>query len=628
MRKFKFVTAAALSGILLSCGSLTKPTGSPQSTSLSLDGSRAFKNCAEVADYARYVQSTKYKAKDMPSSTVSEAIATTGINTNGLTNLQENGTDESDSVKMTDDAVFVLRQDDIVVTDRATWKVRGSIPINPRSFTHFYVSENKLAIITNGRARNSTEVSFYDLKPGAMPASATTISVPGLITDSRLQDGRLLIILQNSIPSSVPPAGLQLAGARCDQAIVPFIPNQDAEENPPITITSIQTLKISNNGADRQALNVIDRIDHVYVALGQIFLAKSILSTPEESHIRQITVDKKTGGLRLLAAGRVDGIANGKWAFKYYDCKRILAVATSGMKRPQTGQPTQGQNLTMAIPPITNRTNYLHTLVSIGGALKVLGRLDDFGIGEDIRAVRYIDETAYVVTFKRTDPLYPIDISNIGAPRLLGELKVPGFSTMLHPISKDMVVGVGFDAKDSESITLFQGVKISVFDVSDRKNPTEKDSRIHGGRGGSSEATFDHHAFYYDAKAEIIGLPITEYSFKTPDNGSFNGEFVSSGTVFYQLSEGHLSEVNRISHEDLMPESCKELRKTPLASWTQEKITNDVRRIIGVNDKVLTISPFGIKILDQNVSQIEKNIIFPNARNSCFLQEVLPGKSD
>jgi hypothetical protein len=130
-------------------------------------------------------------------------------------------------------------------------------------------------------------------------------------------------------------------------------------------------------------------------------------------------------------------------------------------------------------------------LAEDGGRLVETGRVEGLGRTEQIRAVRYFGDIAAVVTFRQTDPLYLLDLS--GRPRVLGELKVPGFSTYLHPVGDDLLLGLGEDATADGRIT---GMQVSLFDVSDLSAPRLVD-RLRLGPGWSP-ALDDSRAFTFD----------------------------------------------------------------------------------------------------------------------------------
>ncbi len=143
-------------------------------------------------------------------------------------------------------------------------------------------------------------------------------------------------------------------------------------------------------------------------------------------------------------------------------------------------------------------------LEQAGRELRVVGSVGGLGRGERIFAVRFMGDTGYVVTFRQTDPLYTIDLSDPADPRVMGELKILGYSAYLHPIGDGLLLGVGQDADEAGRV---RGTQVSVFDVSDLSDPL----RIHQytlAESSSSEVEFDHRAFLYWAPTGTVVLPV------------------------------------------------------------------------------------------------------------------------
>lgn len=128
--------------------------------------------------------------------------------------------------------------------------------------------------------------------------------------------------------------------------------------------------------------------------------------------------------------------------------------------------------------------------------LQISGSVEDLGLGERIYSVRFIEDKGYVVTFKQTDPFYVLDLSNPKQPLKTGELKIPGYSSYLHPLDKNKILGIGVENSK---------LKLSYFDVSDPKNPQEIDKYNLDDYG--SETLYDHHAFLLDSKHKVFFLP-------------------------------------------------------------------------------------------------------------------------
>jgi hypothetical protein len=202
-----------------------------------------------------------------------------------------------------------------------------------------------------------------------------------------------------------------------------------------------------------------------------------------------------------------------------------------------------------------------------------------------------------VVTFKKTDPLFAIDLSDPRNPRVRGELKIPGFSTYLHPVGEGRLVGLGFDTAERGDFALYQGVQFSLFDVSDMANPRRLDVKVHGQRGSSSEATFDHHAFFHDTEAGLVGFPIVELDDRNQlrtASGVPNSPPLFSGAVFYDITGDSLREVGRVSHAEWIPAPCRNAMSAG-SWWENPAKAIDVARIFRVDGNLLTVSPYGVK---------------------------------
>lgn len=194
-----------------------------------------------------------------------------------------------------------------------------------------------------------------------------------------------------------------------------------------------------------------------------------------------------------------------------------------------------------------------------------LGRVGGLGKGERIYAVRFIDDTAYVVTFRQVDPLYTVDLSDPADPKVIGELKLAGYSAYLHPLGNDLILGVGQDA-GSDGRT--SGTQLSLFDVSDPAKPTRLAQHAIGS-GASSTAEYDHHAFLYWPQTKLAVVPVQLY-----DNESGSDPFV--GAIGFHVDRTGIDEVGRITH----PHDENSL-------W-------DVQRATVIGDRLFTLSAAGV----------------------------------
>ena len=168
------------------------------------------------------------------------------------------------------------------------------------------------------------------------------------------------------------------------------------------------------------------------------------------------------------------------------------------------------------------RANAVYVL---DGQMETVGGLDGIAPDESIFSARFMGDRLYLVTFETVDPFFVIDLS-ADTPRILGELKIPGFSNYLHPYDKDHVIGIGRDTKavnDGMNAWVEQmGIKMALFNVADVANPRVADDIIIGDRYAYSEALYDHKAFFFDGGSGIVSIPVTS------DAGALEGAEIAS----------------------------------------------------------------------------------------------------
>lgn len=145
---------------------------------------------------------------------------------------------------------------------------------------------------------------------------------------------------------------------------------------------------------------------------------------------------------------------------------------------------------------------------------------------ESLYGVRFMPDRAYAVTFQQIDPLYVIDLEDPADPQIAGELTITGFSDFLHPVSKDLLLGLGTGGNG--------GIKLELFDVSDIARPLSRGSALLGRRGSHSEATYDRHAFSYQVDVNGVdrfAIPAEIYG----NNGLFS--FQESGLYLFEIRD-------------------------------------------------------------------------------------------
>lgn len=156
----------------------------------------------------------------------------------------------------------------------------------------------------------------------------------------------------------------------------------------------------------------------------------------------------------------------------------------------------------------TNTSSTKLSVLSPSGT--IIGSLSGIAPGENFQSSRFIGNRLYLVTFEQIDPLFVIDIADPKSLKILGELKIPGYSTYLHPYDKNRLIGLGYDTfVNSHGGTQNNGIKVDLYNVSDIKNPKREASLALGDPGSSSDALWNPKAFVWYAEKNLLLLPAT-----------------------------------------------------------------------------------------------------------------------
>jgi inhibitor of cysteine peptidase len=230
--------------------------------------------------------------------------------------------------------------------------------------------------------------------------------------------------------------------------------------------------------------------------------------------------------------------------------------------------------------------------------MKTVGNIEGIAPGETIYSVRFMGDRAYMVTFKKVDPFFVIDLKNPRLPRILGKLKIPGYSDYLHPYGENHVIGFGKDAVEaledektmrSLDFAWYQGMKVAMFDVTDVANPKELHKVSIGDRGTDSPLLWNHKALLFDAAKGLMAFPVTEYKIldsvkeSTEYSADTYGDPVFQGAYVFDVSvENGFELKGKISHyED------DEVALKGGYYWYGEE---DIERILYIGDYLYTIS--------------------------------------
>ncbi len=271
--------------------------------------------------------------------------------------------------------------------------------------------------------------------------------------------------------------------------------------------------------------------------------------------------------------------------------------------------------------------NNLLVLKQEGNRLVQVGEVTNLAPTETIHAVRFMGERAFVVTFRRVDPLFAIDLSDPTAPTVEGALKIPGFSNYLHPVGENHLIGIGRDANE---ITGRLGpLQITLFDVSDLSDPHVADQlTLEGVYQVHSEAWLDHHAVAYFAGSGVLAIPINwkESVEVTDDSGGTRVETLTRSVIATAQVEingtAKLTATGMIDHDvPIVGSSTRWFENTVSIGGASHQLqSSPARRALRIGESLITVSNHWVKVHDLNhpENQVGEAYIGPPARDDKF----------
>ena len=238
----------------------------------------------------------------------------------------------------------------------------------------------------------------------------------------------------------------------------------------------------------------------------------------------------------------------------------------------------------------TDRNN----LYVLNDKLEIVGKIEGLAKGEKIYSVRFMGNRAYMVTFVETDPLFVIDLSAPTNPKVLGELKIPGYSKYLHPYDENHIIGFGENTKINEyGGVVTDGMKMALFDVTNPNKPKELYSVDIGEEGTYSELLNNHKALLFSKEKNIIAFPVSI----SEETGRYNTNLKFQGAIVYGLDlEKGFTLKGTIAHMEIEN------------GYRDYDYKREVERIIYIKDNLYTLSKSLIKSTDMNTMQEKSSL--------------------
>ena len=418
------------------------------------------------------------------------------------TNIQEAGVDEGDIIKTDGTWIYILKQDgsfSIVRANDGAPKVESTTKLEKtglsnRELREMYLDGDRLIIVEEGICtalekdnelyRTSTGyqtvLSVWDITDRTQPEQIGMLRQDGHYKDSR-KNGDFVYLFTSYMP--------YIAETYEESTIVPringdevaynqfYLPEKPASEN--YLIISSMDITKPEEVKDQKVL--VSGADSFYVSTENIYVTNENYNSGKDTVVTEIAkFHYKDGRITGVAAGSVKGYLNDSFSLNEYDgTLRVVSTYYDEM---------------------WEEWNALYILDE---KLQQLSAIEDLAQGETIRSARFFGTTGYFVTFRQTDPLFSVDLSDPENPKVLGELKISGFSSYLHFYGENLLLGIGYEADENTGSTT--GLKLSMFDISDPANVKEVSRTVLPGMTWCP-AIEDYKSILVDPDKNLIGF--------------------------------------------------------------------------------------------------------------------------
>lgn len=518
-----------------------------------------------------------------------EEIETKSTDFASSTNVQVQNVDEGDGIKVDNKYIYYLSKQRLIILNaesaESSEKI-AEINFEEKNFypVEIYVEKDRLAVLGNdtsgdvtktvstedkelkcyahGQSDSKSGIIIYNISDRKNPKEIRKVMVKGIYTSSksRMIDGKIYFVATQYIG----PLQRKLEELNEDDYKPKYVDTLKSEEEQCIGFDKIYNIE---EGSDSDYLMLVgidlnsDKEADIQTFLGTggtIYASEKnmYIATNEYEYDEDYNeTDRKVKILKFE-------LKDGKFVYKEQG-------EVKGQVENQFSMDEKDDNFRIATT--TSEANNLYIL---NDKLEEIGKIEGLAQGERIYSVRYMGDKAYVVTFKQTDPFWVIDLSDVKNPKVLGEVKLPGYSTYLHPYDETHVIGFGYgNEKQSE-------LKLVMFDVSDFANPKVLFEIAVGDKYTFSELLYNHKAAIFSKEKNIIAFPIL----------SSSGRKMNSRAAIYGIDldngfslKGEIGEVT-------------------------DNYEEQVRRIVYVNNNYYVLSYVDVKVANMDNLEVVKDI--------------------
>lgn len=476
----------------------------------------SFNNADENANYGAGIKgaygiSTEETADDVSVDTLSENISYAD------TYKQVDSVDEADVIKTDGKYIYYIDDFDntigIYKADKSATLISTIEDFNDGNDTDtqyfgldMFLYGNSLIVTCeeanyeDGDYENYVGAYVYDVSNPKKPKLTKRYKQSGCYVSSRMIGERLYVVsnkyvyprcknIKEYIPYGMSENGVLEPLSAKDICCI----NNSSEPN----YIVVSAIDVENEDKQTETKAILGAGEHIYCNEKNMYVAGTSYECLENNNeIADVAFYNSTtrlvkisleNGIEFTAEGKINGNLNNQFSMDEKD--GYLRVATTSNDK---------------------NGNEINNIYVLDSNLKKVGEVTGFAKDESIRAVKFLGDTAYVITYEQTDPLFVIDLSDPKAPEIKGSVKISGFSTMLVPVDENTILGIGYSDEEGEYGIVTNGLKLALFDISDSANPRVLDSKEF--IGYESQVQYNHKALVINKEQGYYAIPYAEYN--------------------------------------------------------------------------------------------------------------------
>lgn len=555
----------------------------------------------------KYNNNTKYYATD-GALNAAEGTAAPQASTYSGTNIQVQGVDEADLVKTDGKYIYSISQNKLIITE--------ATPVENMNITATLFKDEKVTpteMMLNGKYltvicsnnsysaydgvksmmmpyynSNTTTIYIYDISNKSNIVKVKDIELDGYYLTSRKVNNSVYVITNkyvwNDESSDIRPM-YKIDGKEkiIDYDQICYFPGTNYN-----TYTMIGVIDLANISNDAKVNSYLSSAQNVYMSLDNLYI-----TAMTGSYNRTFVIDNEY----------VSSTSIYKFSIKNNNTEFIAKTELKGTTLNQFSMDEYNGYFRVTLNNNTDNSLYI-----LDNKMDVVGKIDGIAKGEKLYSTRFIKDRAYMVTFKTVDPLFVIDVKDPTNPKILGELKIPGYSSYLHEYDENHIIGIGQDTtevydKDStgkiiNTRYIINGMKMAIFDVTDVNNPVQQFSTKIGNRNTYSDVLYNHKAFLFSKEKNLLAFPVDIYnenvSISTDENRSETASPTTSnrfqGLLVYNIDlVNGFTEKGKITHYDT---------ETTNNSYYSYDYLSNIKRGVFINNTLYTVSENKIKAND------------------------------